>query len=60
MIEIISWNDYGESTYVAPTTGAQQGSQAWVDGYDHSGERNIWLGSEEANGTSPTMQRGFT
>jgi len=39
MIEIISWNDYGESTYVAPTTGAQLGSQAWVDGYDHS----AWL-----------------
>ena len=37
VIEIISWNDYGESSYVGPIEGAQPNSQAWVDGYSHTG-----------------------
>jgi hypothetical protein len=28
--------DYGESHYVGPIEGAQPGSNAWVDGFDHS------------------------
>ncbi|KAF9477895.1 glycoside hydrolase family 71 protein [Pholiota conissans] len=35
MVQIISWNDYGESHYIGPIEGAQPNSQAWVDGYPH-------------------------
>ncbi|KZS88511.1 hypothetical protein SISNIDRAFT_490103 [Sistotremastrum niveocremeum HHB9708] len=38
-VEIITWNDYGESHYVGPIEGAQPNSQAWVNGFDHQG----WL-----------------
>ncbi|PVG00439.1 hypothetical protein CPB86DRAFT_824436 [Serendipita vermifera] len=39
IVEIITWNDYGESHYIGPIAGAQPNSQAWVDGFDHQG----WL-----------------
>ena len=39
IVEIITWNDYGESHYIGPIEGAQPNSQAWVDGMDHTG----WL-----------------
>ncbi|KJA28763.1 glycoside hydrolase family 71 protein [Hypholoma sublateritium FD-334 SS-4] len=35
MVQIISWNDYGESHYIGPIEGAQPNSHAWVDGYPH-------------------------
>ncbi|KAL4266081.1 Glycoside hydrolase family 71 [Pleurotus pulmonarius] len=35
IVQIISWNDYGESHYIGPIKGAQPNSQAWVDGFDH-------------------------
>jgi len=35
MVEVITWNDYGESHYIGPIKGDQPNSQAWVDGYDH-------------------------
>ncbi|KII85452.1 glycoside hydrolase family 71 protein [Plicaturopsis crispa FD-325 SS-3] len=38
-VEIITWNDYGESHYIGPIEGDQPNSQAWVDGFDHQG----WL-----------------
>ena len=36
LIEALTWNDYGESSYIGPIEGAQPNSQAWVDGYDHT------------------------
>ncbi|TFK45555.1 glycoside hydrolase family 71 protein [Heliocybe sulcata] len=39
IVEIVTWNDYGESHYIGPIEGAQPNSQAWVDGFDHQG----WL-----------------
>lgn len=36
IVEVISWNNYGESTYVGPVGAEQPGSQAWVTGYDHT------------------------
>lgn len=39
LVEVITWNDYGESHYIAPVDGAQPNSQGWVDGFDHS----AWL-----------------
>lgn len=37
IIELLTWNDYGESHYIAPVKGAQPNSQAWVDGFAHDG-----------------------
>ncbi|KAF9507255.1 glycoside hydrolase family 71 protein [Hydnum rufescens UP504] len=37
IVEIITWNDYGESHYIGPIGPDQPGSQAWVNGFDHQG-----------------------
>jgi glucan endo-1,3-alpha-glucosidase len=37
VVEVITWNDYGESHYIGPIEGAQPNSQAWVNGFDHQG-----------------------
>jgi glucan endo-1,3-alpha-glucosidase len=37
IVQALTWNDYGESHYLGPIKGAQPNSQAWVDGFDHSG-----------------------
>ncbi|KAI9573692.1 glycoside hydrolase family 71 protein [Boletus coccyginus] len=39
IVQIISWNDFGESHYIGPINGDQPGSQAWVNGFNHTG----WL-----------------
>ncbi|PSR74813.1 hypothetical protein PHLCEN_2v9527 [Hermanssonia centrifuga] len=39
MVEIVTWNDFGESHYIGPIHGAQPNSQDWVDGFDHT----AWL-----------------
>ncbi|TBU46665.1 glycoside hydrolase family 71 protein [Dichomitus squalens] len=39
IVQIISYNDFGESHYLGPIKGAQPNSQAWVDGYPHT----AWL-----------------
>ncbi|KEP48908.1 glycoside hydrolase family 71 protein [Rhizoctonia solani 123E] len=39
IVQIVSWNDYGESHYIGPIKGAQPNSNAWVDGFDHQ----AWL-----------------
>ncbi|KXN89036.1 Glucan endo-1,3-alpha-glucosidase agn1 [Leucoagaricus sp. SymC.cos] len=38
-VQVISWNDYGESHYIGPIAGVQPASQQWTDGFDHQG----WL-----------------
>ena len=37
LVEVATWNDYGESHYVGPIEGAQPNSQAWVNGNNHTG-----------------------
>ncbi|KAK8865867.1 hypothetical protein IAR55_001015 [Kwoniella newhampshirensis] len=38
MTEILTWNDYGESSYIGPVAGAlPAGSDEWVNGYTHTG-----------------------
>ncbi|KAJ7736912.1 glycoside hydrolase family 71 protein [Mycena metata] len=40
IVQVISWNDYGESHYICPSVrGAQPASHAWVDGFPHG----AWL-----------------
>lgn len=45
IIQIISWNDYGESHYIAPPSGpgsgAQPGSEAWTKGMPHEAFREM-------------------
>ena len=36
IVEIVTWNDYGESHYIGPIEGDQPNSQDWVDGFDHT------------------------
>ena len=38
LVEIVTWNDYGESHYVGPVEGVQPMSQSWVNGFDHQGK----------------------
>lgn len=38
LVQIITWNDYGESHYIGPIEKDQPYSNAWVDGFDHTGE----------------------
>ncbi|KAF7346349.1 hypothetical protein MSAN_01862600 [Mycena sanguinolenta] len=36
LVEVVTWNDYGESHYIGPIEGAlPAGSEAWVDGFPH-------------------------
>ena len=36
IIQILSWNDYGESHYVGPIKGALPKSEAWTIGFNHT------------------------
>ncbi|KZT59037.1 glycoside hydrolase family 71 protein [Calocera cornea HHB12733] len=36
LIEITTWNDYGESSYVGPLNGAMPTGTTWATGYDHT------------------------
>ncbi|WAQ80809.1 hypothetical protein PtA15_1A147 [Puccinia triticina] len=38
-IQIISWNDYGESHYIGPRLGTPPADTTWLDGFDHQ----AWL-----------------
>lgn len=53
IVEIVTWNDYGESHYIGPIKGAQPNSQAWVDGYDHQGTNFVGNGDFEADTSLP-------
>jgi len=40
LIDLISWNNFGESDYLGPIEGAMpNGSNKWVNGFDHT----LWL-----------------
>jgi len=41
IVQLLSWNDFGESHYVGPIKGAQPNSQAWTSGFDHTAWLNI-------------------
>ena len=37
IVEIVTWNDYGESSYIGPIEGAQPAGTTWTSGFDHTG-----------------------
>lgn len=39
IVQVISWNDYGESHYISKIKGAQPNSEAWTTGFPHE----AWL-----------------
>ncbi|KAH0831955.1 glycoside hydrolase family 71 protein [Lanmaoa asiatica] len=57
--QIVSWNDFGESHYIGPIEGAQPNSQAWVDGFDHTGWLNMtsYYATAFKTGTYPTISK---
>ncbi|KAG6831948.1 hypothetical protein H0H92_006549 [Tricholoma furcatifolium] len=59
IVQIISWNDYGESHYVGPIKGAQPNSQAWVDGMHHTGWLNLtnYYATAFKTGAFPTIEK---
>ncbi|KAJ7104559.1 glycoside hydrolase family 71 protein [Mycena crocata] len=60
IVQVISWNDYGESHYICPTVrGAQPNSQAWVDGFPHGAwlRLNSFFARAFKDGVYPTIER---
>ncbi|EIW73683.1 hypothetical protein TREMEDRAFT_37459 [Tremella mesenterica DSM 1558] len=64
IIQIISWNDYGESHYLSPILGAQPGSDHWTQNMSHIAFREmthffslLWKGVPEieAIGNDPRV-----
>ncbi|KAK0201898.1 glycoside hydrolase family 71 protein [Desarmillaria ectypa] len=59
IVEINTWNDYGESHYIGPIKGAQPNSEAWTNGMNHT----AWLGltayyaSAFKTGTYPIIEK---
>lgn len=54
IVEIVSWNDFGESHYIGPIEGNQPMSQAWVDGNDHTGAHSLLYA------TGPILKPNYT
>jgi glucan endo-1,3-alpha-glucosidase len=53
IVQVISWNDYGESHYICPSVlGCQPGSEAWVDGMPHRAfaEMTRWMAGRWRDG----------
>ncbi|PQE29288.1 alpha-13-glucanase mutanase protein [Rutstroemia sp. NJR-2017a BBW] len=60
LIEIISWNDYGESHYIGPAEPhhTDDGSSQWADGFPHDGWRIIskpYIAAYKAGATTPSV-----
>ena len=58
MVEILTWNDYGESSYIGPIKGEQPNSQAWVNGFNHTAFLDLtkYFVSAYKNGAYPPVQ----
>jgi glucan endo-1,3-alpha-glucosidase len=41
MVQVLSWNDYGESHNIAPVLGAEPGSSQWTKSMDHIAFREM-------------------
>jgi len=58
-VELITWNDFGESSYVGPIEGAQPDSQAWTDGMDHTAflDMTKYYATAFKTGQFPTIEK---
>ncbi|KAG6890649.1 hypothetical protein C0995_006625 [Termitomyces sp. Mi166 len=59
IVQILTWNDYGESHYIGPIKGAQPNSQAWVDGMDHTGwlDLTCYYATAFKTGSFPSIEK---
>ncbi|KAG6830981.1 hypothetical protein H0H87_006632 [Tephrocybe sp. NHM501043] len=59
IVQILTWNDYGESHYIGPIKGAQPNSQAWVDGMDHTAWLDLtnYYASAFKTGSYPAIEK---
>jgi len=59
IVEVITWNDYGESHYVGPIKGSQPNSQAWTDGMNHTAwlELTQYYATAFKTGQFPTIEK---
>ncbi|KAF8706619.1 Glycoside Hydrolase, partial [Rhizoctonia solani] len=59
IVQIVSWNDYGESHYIGPIEGAQPNSNAWVDGFDHQAwlQMTSYYATAFKTGQYPTIEK---
>ncbi|WVQ85464.1 hypothetical protein IAT38_007629 [Cryptococcus sp. DSM 104549] len=58
MTEILTWNDFGESSYIGPIAGAlPSGSEAFVNGFTHTGllELTNYYATAFKTGSYPTI-----
>ncbi|KAF7956672.1 hypothetical protein EAE96_004005 [Botrytis aclada] len=60
LIEIISWNDFGESHYISPAepNHKDDGSSQWADGFPHDGWRIIskpYIAAYKSGASTPTV-----
>lgn len=59
MVEVITWNDFGESHYLGPIKGSQPNSQAWVNGFDHTAWLDLtsYFATAYKTGSYPTVSQ---
>ncbi|KAH6912693.1 glycoside hydrolase family 71 protein [Coprinopsis sp. MPI-PUGE-AT-0042] len=59
IVQILTWNDYGESHYIGPIKGAQPKSEAWTEGMPHSAWLELTKYYAEAfkTGQYPTVEK---
>ncbi|CED82064.1 Glycoside hydrolase, family 71 [Phaffia rhodozyma] len=59
LVEALTWNDYGESSYLGPIQGAQPNSQSWVDGLNHTTllEVNQYFAEAYRSGSYPDIEQ---
>jgi len=58
-VEVLTWNDFGESSYVGPIKGSQPNSQAWTDGMDHTAWLSLtkYYATAFKTGQYPTIEK---
>jgi len=59
IVQLLTWNDYGESDYIGPIKGDQPNSQAWVDGMNHTAWLNLtqYYATAFKTGEYPTIEK---
>ncbi|KAJ7069703.1 glycoside hydrolase [Mycena amicta] len=60
LVEIVTWNDYGESHYVGPIKGAlPPGSEVWTNGFPHQAFLDLtkYFATQFKTGQAPTLDK---
>ncbi|KAH9480429.1 Glucan endo-1,3-alpha-glucosidase agn1 [Psilocybe cubensis] len=59
VVQVITWNDYGESHYIGPIKGDQPNSQAWTNGMNHTAWLDLtqYYATAFKTGQYPTIEK---